>query len=484
MGWITTDWLYARLSVFPSIDQLLGGAALWLTMMGLGIAGAALALLAWALWRTLCALRSNHWGLCNGMTQPGCDTRALTETLYGLFQQLAGLPKGPLLTFGHLWWGPKVDERWDETGERLIDLQIVTTSVNLARPVRLPGDPGDEPLHEFFYDPDEWKELFPEGVMLHLKAFARPATLTHDDGRQLVPLPEPKHLPVLVAVRFSLSFPILLSALPMYIAVPRRAMLRAGEAAARPHFEARKVYFSDGGITSNCPIHLFDAPLPRFPTFGVNLYGLPPGQQRDPVRSDERDPELDAAQTPDAAKWTSPVPFLVGVVSTMLNWRDNLQRGLPGFRERMVHIGLPPEVGGLHLAMKPATILHLAKQGVAAAERLQKDFATAPQSESSGANAWERHRWTRARISLTALRHYLAAFAGRLGAGDPAYDRLIRTANPQVHPFGNDAARHQALELMNGAGELMQTMDANQPSSAMDENSPQPQPELHLSPPW
>jgi ABC-type transporter Mla subunit MlaD len=167
----------------------------------------------------------------------------------------------------------------------------------------------------------------------------------------------------------------------------------------------------------------------------------------------------------------------------MLDWRDSLQRRLPGFRERMVHIGLAPEVGGLHLAMKPATIFRLARLGVVAADQLQRDFATAPQT-AGRANAWERHRWTRARTSLSALHAHLAAFASRLHAGEPTYDRLLHTADPPAHPFASEAARSQALALMEGTAELMQTVDATSPNTAMDEHSPEPRPELHLSPPW
>lgn len=457
-------------------------ASTWTAIMLLIAVGAVIALAAWALRATLRALKANHWGLCNGMTQPGFDRPALTPTLHGFFQQLAGLPEGSPLTFGDLWWGPRVDGVHVKTDERLIDLQIITSAVSLARPVRLPGGPGEDPLREFYYDPKEWRHLFPVAVMAHLAAHARPAPFAHDDGRLLSGLPEPALWPVLMAARFSLSFPLLLSALPMYIAVPRREMLRAGDAAQRPHFEARQVYFSDGGITSNCPVHLFDAPLPRFPTFGVNLYRLPPGAETRISRSDTRDPELEASMVPGTARWATPLPFLWAIVATMMDWRDGLQRRLPGFRERMVHVGLPPEAGGLNLAMKKRTIMLLAEQGVSAAKLLQREFAT-PRATGE-ANAWERHRWTRARTSLSALRHHLQAFVSRLDAGTPSYEALLRTATPTHHPFDGDRARQQARALAAGARDLMQTLDATDPADAMDLNAPQPQPELRLSPPW
>jgi predicted acylesterase/phospholipase RssA len=418
------------------------------------------------------------------LTQTDCNQgEGLTPTLHGFFQGLAGRDMANPLTFGDLWWGPRrVDGSRDESGPRQIDLQVITTAVNQQRPMRLPGEPGVDPMQEYFYDPHEWDALFPKPVIAHLRARGRPVTLKHDDGRELLALPLPKDWPVLMAARFSLSFPILLSAVPMYIAVPRRAVLRsAPDAKGRP-FEARKVYFSDGGITSNCPIHLFDAPLPRYPTFGINLYEPKDGDKRCVVRSDEDDPELRSSTTDDATGWRNPVPFLKAVFYTMFGWRDNLQRLLPGYRERIVHIAVPPKAGGLHLAMKTDTILLLATLGKIAARRLHRDFSV-PRTVG-GTTAWERHRWTRARSTLSALRKYLTELADRVGAGDPDYDRLLRQSTPDRYAFADEAARQQALCLVHDIQTLVRRLEATNPDDAMDGNRPTPQPRLHMSPPW
>jgi len=39
-------------------------------------------------------------------------------------------------------------------------------------------------------------------------------------------------------------------------------------------------WFSDGGISSNFPVTLFDSPLPRWPTFAINLAPFPVGHPR------------------------------------------------------------------------------------------------------------------------------------------------------------------------------------------------------------
>src|SRR5687767_15889975 len=59
--------------------------------------------------------------------------------------------------------------------------------------------------------------------------------------------------------RMSLSFPGLLSAVPLY------AVDRNGDQTVVRHL------FSDGGISSNFPMHFSDSLLPKRPTFGVNL---------------------------------------------------------------------------------------------------------------------------------------------------------------------------------------------------------------------
>jgi hypothetical protein len=483
-GWIAGDWLSAHPACRSGIAGFLLCGAGWILATLPAAIAAMFLLVLWALLKTLRALRDNHWGLCGGMSEAGFNRHALTPTLHGFFQALAGQAGGPPLTFGDLWWGPRPGDGSPrlEPATRQIDLQIITTAVSLARPVRLPGEPGEDPLREFFYDPGEWGALFPPDVMRHLKTHARPATLRHDDGRTLLALPEPKEWPVVMAARFSLSFPVLLSALPMYVAVPRPDMLRAGEAATKLPFEARRVYFSDGGITSNCPVHLFDVPLPRFPTFGINLYRCPPGAGTRVLRSDTRQAEVEAAATTDAAGWRTPLPFLMAIVSTMMDWRDTLQRSLPGYRERIVHIGLPADAGGLHLAMRPETIELLAGVGIEAAGKLRDDFS---KPESAGAaTAWDRHRWTRARTTLSALRAYLAGFVGGLGNSEADYLRLLRVATPIDHPFQDETARQQALELAEGSRSLMRTVESTAPPGALEQNAPRPLPGLHMSPPW
>ncbi|MER3469044.1 MAG: hypothetical protein C4314_03515, partial [Thermoflexus sp.] len=66
-------------------------------------------------------------------------------------------------------------------------------------------------------------------------------------------------LPVVVATRMSLSFPVLVSAVPLYTV--RRSAVDRLRAQGRNRLEPgdlQRNWFSDGGIASNFPIHLFD----------------------------------------------------------------------------------------------------------------------------------------------------------------------------------------------------------------------------------
>ncbi|PAM50680.1 hypothetical protein CEJ63_22415, partial [Acinetobacter baumannii] len=46
--------------------------------------------------------------------------------------------------------------------------------------------------------------------------------------------------------------------------------------------------------------------------------------------------------------------FLFAVVATMQNWRDLLQARAPGYRDRIVHVSLQGDEGGMNLDMPQA----------------------------------------------------------------------------------------------------------------------------------
>lgn len=87
--------------------------------------------------------------------------------------------------------------------------------------------------------------------------------------------------------------------------------------------------------------------------------------------------------------------FLLRLVHSAKDWQDNLQSVLPGYRERIVHIGLNPEEGGLNLVMEKPTIDALVGYGAQAGARLCKDFD------------FDAHRWRRFLVAMARLEETL-----------------------------------------------------------------------------
>jgi len=176
-----------------------------------------------------------------------------------------------------------------------------------------------------------------------------------------------------------------------------------------------KVWFSDGGICSNFPINFFDSPLPRWPTFGINLQQASAAtckqQPRDPAKSVWLPKAVgavhvvwnwlgDAFWTPDGVvEQKDPLDciarFAGSIMNTMQNWRDNLQAASPGYRDRVVTVELCSDEGGLNLNMPDALVTSLSQRGEQAGKVLLDDFD------------FSQHIFTRFRITLCALQTYL-----------------------------------------------------------------------------
>jgi Patatin-like phospholipase len=255
-------------------------------------------------------VRSNFFGICNGRkeSQIQDSNEVLTDWLSAKLDDLAGLKDSALsveakrapLTFRHLWGTD------DPKREKKVDLRMVASNLSQNQPYILPFE-----RNLFLFKRQDFEKLFPEHVVSHMtqkarpyKGFRLPAASTETDSFEYYFLPEAKDLPVIVATRMSLSFPLLISMVPLYT-----ISQDAFEKKVRFDFEQieelgewkecivlkqrdetgqwiepksdqwktidqeslKPSWFSDGGICSNFPIHFFDAWLPRRPTFGVNL---------------------------------------------------------------------------------------------------------------------------------------------------------------------------------------------------------------------
>lgn len=367
------------------------------------------------------AIPANHYGLCRG-SGGNAKNKPLTDWLADKLKLAANKD---LLTFSDLWSaghdGPNLGD------ERDINLEMMTTNLTFGRPYRIPFT--EDETHLFYFRESEFRQLFPAEVVDYLIQ-AKPFGRTDESqwaelGRDYHPFPTGKDLPVLVATRMSLSFPILISAVPLYTFDTSAGKIK-------------RCLFSDGGISSNFPIHFFDAPLPVRPTFGITLSSstdnLPPSMVSLPECNHPSDEE-DWNHFDDHS-WRLG-GFIGAIVTTMQNWRDQTQARVPGYRDRIATIHLRHTEGGLNLKMPTDVINNLSERGAVAGIRLRQRFNPA-EGDGSGLN-WENQRWIRFRSFMSVFEVMLAKFRrgyeGPQPGGVLSYDEMVR--NGGIADAGN-----------------------------------------------
>ncbi|MGZ4809513.1 MAG: hypothetical protein ACXV7D_09330, partial [Thermoanaerobaculia bacterium] len=375
---------------------------------------------------------------------------ALTPWLADKIDSVAGRESGQPLTLGDL----------QNAG---IHLEMMTTNLTHGRPYTLPFD-----SNVFLFARSDFESLFPARIVNWLTSHA-PRT---EEGQNeiLYALPAPDDLPVIVMARMSLSFPILLSAVPLY-AIDYG---RIGE-----HVPER-CWFSDGGITSNFPVHFFDAPLPRWPTFAINLAERTPRYHTPDQRIYVPRRNTDGIQE----WWTifDSVPgFLGSIVATMQNWRDNMLLRVPGYRDRIAHVLLAPNEGGLNLTMDPTTIADVAARGREAAAILRQRFGASPPPDTK--LTWSNHKWVRFLTFMTALEASLknvgVAYPDR--SEPPSFEDLVTGAVhlPSYKILGDqfDAIKHATQQFVQHAAD-----DFYDDPFETPKKTPRPRPVLGLRP--
>ena len=433
-----------------------GWVALIVGELLLLVIGLILALVAAVARSVFLHIPANRYGMCSGM---GTE-RALTPWLTGYLEEVAFGQKadangGKPLTFGDLWTAnsqldaarrdAEASAAYLDPARRNVDFRAISTNLTLGRPYEFPL--AEEGRRKYWFDVDDFKALFPAHVvqwMLERPAKDKhgaplaPPLLASRPGHQppnalkLHPLPDPADLPVVVAARMSLSFPVLLSAVPLWrVEVRQHKESAAGAAATDWHGHWSRCWFSDGGISSNFPVHLFDDPLPGSPTFALNLRGVHPDF---PIVSDESKnvflptEPLDGKEPSfnhfDAKNGTLP-GFLGTVLDTARNWHDNSRLNLAAYRDRVAHLSLDSKEGGLNLRMPPETIRQLSERGWHAGHALVESFA---------GEGWERHRWRRYRATMEAASALLQGFGANLETepgGAPSYPGMISAGKPR-----------------------------------------------------
>lgn len=387
-----------------------GGTA-FLTAVGVvfAVVGWVVAIILRLLFALAVQVPLNMFGICTGHATRG--TPQLTDWMSERINDLAGLaPSGAPLTFGQLWTGGRDGADVKDPEDRVIDLRMVSTSLSQALPVELPLKSG-----ALYYDPAEWARLFPKNVMDALEAhssadFPEGVQRKDEHPASLLRLPDAQHLPVIVATRMSLSFPLLISAVPLWAVDYRPKALG---------HELVKVWFTDGGLASNFPIHMFDRPLATKPTFAINLGKF----ARADENSDTRVDFLYATSNGDQilSPYTRIPRWGLGAVggfagaalSTARNWRDNSHLSAPGYRDRIVQVLQTRSEGGLNLSMKEDVVARLSERGRAAATALLDQFEEPRYKDEDGdvtVSGWENHVWVRYRALMSGLPRFLAGY--------------------------------------------------------------------------
>ncbi|MBP2325086.1 putative acylesterase/phospholipase RssA [Kibdelosporangium banguiense] len=306
----------------------------------------------------------------------------LATWLADRIDDLAGIDHSRALTFGDLWHGPGRPRggSFVEGGERVINLALMTTDLSGSRPYQLPFQPDDR----WQFCPECLKGVVPDRIIKQMCVSVVDDASCRDHKVSLQWLPEPADMPVVMAARMSLPLPALICPVPLF---------KDG----RPH------WFSDGGITSNFPIHFFDSLLPRWPTFGLSL-----SSEDTKIRKDQEvilpDQDASTAQQPYTEVGPSVLSFFGRILNTFMDWRDTMQSALPGFRGRIATIQQGPGEGGTNLFMQPEVIARLALRGRDAGTMLKERFTAQFPDEAEGFTRTDRYRWIRMRLALREYR--------------------------------------------------------------------------------
>ncbi|PIE38151.1 MAG: hypothetical protein CSA54_00270 [Gammaproteobacteria bacterium] len=396
-------------------------------------------------------LVGTSFGVCSGLRQDGAEKPALTDWLADEIDAVAGLHTSTNTGTTAELHRPLTVGDLRRVG---VNMSTMTSDLASRRPYRLPFDAHGR----YAFSEGEMRKLFPARIVDYLKlagagisgeasridTAAAKALEPIDRGTRrdlpedLYRLPVGDAFPVVMIARLSLSFPLLLSTVPLY-ALPSDTPATADptELAA----SLRRIVLSDGGLSSNFPIHFFDVPLPRRPTLGISLtYGgkYQPGSALFEMHSlGERTPSLPIAPVDTL------MAFLWSLFDTAKDWQDNLQTQLPGYAERIMHIRLFDGEGGLNLDMPAYATAQLLKRGELAGEVLVDAFE---QSTPDLADRFDESRYARA-ISWAATAEAATMNledAWRDVSNDKPWPALLD--NPQSRRFDNtDSWRRDAL---------------------------------------
>jgi predicted acylesterase/phospholipase RssA len=424
----------------------------------------------------------NFYGICTGHS----NSSDLTDWLGHHLDQIAGIRAGEdPLTFGDL-------------ADKNIELRMVTSNLSHNQPYILPKG-----LQNFLFKEEDMLKLFPKPVVQYMIQNAPLSGLSGLIPKEKLPqgyyfLPDWKNLPVIFGARLSISFPLLISAVPLYtISSAFVADENANPAILNPQADLQQNWFSDGGICSNFPIDFFDNWLPSHPTFGINLtsmrkptdfsaldaavlHGQPRPQRNFPTQASPKEgvkpvylPQANDLQDPEWESVSGLASFLQSIISTGLYYHNLQQANLPSYRERVVQIRMEQDEGGLRINMPPETIQRIVDKGRQAGEKLLNEFD------------FDHHWWVRFLVLMSQLVPNLVGVQAALS--NPTIDQRFKnqiSASPP-YPYPRDLIWCDKVELhVKALLDLItsvQDSQMTQGSDIFEKDAPMPKPILRMT---
>ncbi len=489
--------LFAFVYLLAPTSAAHGVWILELCLILLGLSGAWFAWHVGGIISSIIYLPENFYGICSGHSDnESTSPPPLTDWLYSILQGMAGDLKDPL-TFEML-------------SKKQIELKMVTSNLSHHFPYLMP-----EGLQNFLFKKSDMHKLFPKAVVQHMLAnqpdphdpdpTRRPLipreklpTLPGDDGYYY--LPNAEKLPVIVCTRMSLSFPMLLSAVPLYTIDTTAYTNFVNQGQSQLAAEAMQLnWFSDGGICSNFPIQFFDAWLPSCPTFGISLASLSQATSslqacaaelssaatQAALQGDDAIylPKPEEAQNPEWCKVNGLLNFAGAIFGTAQNYRDTMQANLPSYRERIVQVRLDTSEGGLNLTMPQDIIAKVMTKGKEAGAKF---------CDTDEFN-FDHHVWVRFLVLMAQLEQNIVGMKTTLNRPDfeqwLEQQHLMATDPQSRYPYweGKDKQwcdetikRVEALRILIDSWNI-DPLEDGQPCF-FNKDAPAPQPVLRVTP--
>lgn len=426
-----------------------------------------------SLWHTLVRLgKLEGFGFCSGMRSANSPNQGITEWLHQGIQDMAGVHYASPLTFEDLWQAPCGPK--DATGqadEHSIHLFTITTCLSQGRAYKLPSM---DPTARLFFRLSEFKKLFPAEVIAHLRRVSVPvdvstdpvlmryseredylcmgthtytprevtdlqaklhknrsaviAKLTQAEQAQAHPDPDIRELPgaqlpIVVAARMSLSVPILFQAVPLLgfdLQTPAEDMT------------LQRLWFTDGGLISNFPIHIFDQALPRWPSFGVQIEEE--GRQRTSSSGQMNSfvpyfPDMDTSdrmvlvsqfwknfnEPGHGPSWRGVQQFLGSLMNAMLGGEDQAHLRMPHVRNRVLRIYTDGAIGNaFNIKVKPQQMMVVNQRSIEGGINLVGAYLNEIHGYQQRPSLWVDHRWVRLQLLIENLREHLKGFEAAL----------------------------------------------------------------------